>query len=245
MGLDRTIEIRNDNPGLIRFRLGPSKLYLDDIRLICKTLRKASEADVKDSKEIRAAAPVVIAAGKAIAESAEDLRDAWPDELRTLKIALGRPVVSVELYRRSAAVTAQSSDVEGRAIALGVRDYVNGKRSLAGVKIFKSPGDALLIMLIIVACLAIISTIIYFTNAPRPWLIIPGSAVGLFVLATLIRSLFLYLTGTIKVVPREHSEVRGLTLEARKQLLIALAGAIVGGLIVGIAGLWAGGAIHH
>jgi len=243
--LNRMIEIKNDDPGLIRHRLGPSKLYLDDVRLICNTLKIASEARARDDGEFDKVAPVVITAGKATADSPEDLCDAWPKELQTVKIALGRPVVSVELYRRSAGVTAQSSDIEGKAVALSVRDYVNSKRSLAGVKIFKSPGDAFLITLIAVACSAIIGAISYFSNASRPWLIISGSAVGWFALASLIRSLFLYLTGTTKVVPRARNEIRRLTSETRKQLLVALAGAIVGALIAGIAGLWAGGAIIH
>lgn len=240
MAFIRTIKIKND-PGLIRYRLGPSKLYLDDIQLIHKTLNDASEARAKDGEESGNAAPVVISAGEGTADLPEDLRAAWPEELQTVEIAVGRPVVSVELYRRAAVVTAQSSDIEGTAVALSVRDYVNSKRSLAGVKIFKSSGDAFLVTLIVVACMAIISTVIYFTNVSNPWLIISVSAVGLFLLASLIRSFFLYLTGTIKVVPRERNEVR----EVRRQLLIALAGAVAGALIAGIAGLWAGGAIHH
>src|SRR5271170_222522 len=203
MAFTREIEMKNGDPGLIRYRLGPSKLYLDDIRLICNTLKIVSETRAEDSeKKSGEAAPIKITAGKGTADYPEDLREAWPNELQTVKIALDRPVVSIELYRRSAVVTALSSDTEGKTVALSVRDYVNSKRSLAGVKIFKSSLDAFLIALIVAACLAIIGTASYFSNASHLWLIITGSAVALFVLASLIRSLFLYLTGTIKVVPR-------------------------------------------
>ena len=240
--LHRTIEIA-DEPGLIRYRLGPSKLYIDDVRLIYEHLVDDSKARTRESGE--EAAPVVITAGKATADLPEDLSEATPKELQTVRVALDRPLVTVDLWRRGAGVTAQSSDPRATALARGIRDNVNSKRSLLGIKVFKSSADGLLIALIIVVCMTIISPLSYSMHAPHVWLINSGSAVGLFMFTILGRSFFLYLSGTIKVVPRKQNEVRGLTSETRKQLFIALAGAIVGGLIVGLAGLWAGGAIHH
>jgi hypothetical protein len=243
MAIHRRIEIADDDPGLTRYRLGPSKLYLEDVALIHKTLVDASETRAKKSGE--EAAPVVITIGEATADWPADLSDATPKELLRVRVALDRPVVSIDLWRRGAGVTAQSSDPLATRLACGIRDDVNGKRSMAGIKIFKSSADGLLVALIIIVCMAAIGSLSYFMQAPHVWLITSGSAVGLFICAIMGRSYFLYLSGAVKVVPRRINEARGLTSETRKQLFIGLAGAIVGGLIIGIAGLWAGGGIHH
>lgn len=242
MPLHREIEIA-DESGLVQYRLGPSKLYIDDIRLIYSLLLENSKARTGESGE--EAAPVVITAGKATADLPEDLSEARPEELQTVRVALDRPLVAVDLRRRGAVVTAQSSDPRATALARGIRDDVNSKRSMVGIKVFKSPADGFLTVLIVLICAAIISPLSYSMHAPHVWLINSASAAGLFICAILGRSFFLYLSGTVKVVPKTQNEIRGLTSETRKQLFIALAGAIVGGLIVGVAGLWAGGAIHR
>jgi hypothetical protein len=43
MALHRVIKISPESPGLVNYRLGPSKLYLDDIDLIYQELLKAAE----------------------------------------------------------------------------------------------------------------------------------------------------------------------------------------------------------
>jgi hypothetical protein len=236
--LHRKIPIVGE-PGLIRHRLGPSKLYIDDVELIYDLLVDASNTRAEESGE--KPAPVVITAGEAVADLVENLSDATPKELLKVHIALDQPLVSVDLWRRWAVVTAQSSDPKARELALSIRKYVKDKRSVTGVKLFKSLGDESLLALIITICIAIMLPLCYLMSVPDLWLINSGSAVGLFICAILGRWSFLYLSGTVKVVPRRLNEARRLTSEMRRQLFVALAAALIGGL----AGLWAGGAIHH
>lgn len=46
-------------------------------------------------------------------------------------------------------------------------------------------------------------------------------------------------------IPRRESESRGLSRETRKQIAVGLIGAIVGAVILAVAGLWAGLYVHH
>jgi hypothetical protein len=130
MTLRRTINIGDKTAGLITFPRGPSKLYLDDIELIYQTLINAAEERGKNS-ESGQVAPVAIYAGEAVADSPEDLREARPEELKRVRIALNDPVVTVDLWRPSLAdVSAVGSDSDGSALAVGIRDFVNQRRSL-------------------------------------------------------------------------------------------------------------------
>jgi hypothetical protein len=235
--LRREIKIQpDDDPGLVRHRLGPSKLYIDDIALICDTLREASESRAKATDT--EAAPVVITAGEAMADSAEDLRDATPSELRSVRIALDRPLVSVDLWARSADVSAQSSDVDGKALALGIRDFVKSKRSWRGINVFVNGREVLPIAFLPIACLV-------YHVVGLGWVAAIAVTICLFLAGILVSVISIYRSGSTLIIPRKQSEVRGLSAENRRQLLIGLTGAIVGALIAGIAGLWAGGAIHH
>src|SRR5690348_3243605 len=203
MALRRDLPIE-DEPGLIRHRLGPSKLYLDDVERIYNHLVGASEKKAKESGENKEAAQVKITAGKGtIADLPEDLCEANAEELLEVSVALDWPVVSVDLWRRGAGVTAQSSDPEARELARRIHEHIKSKRSWASVKIVKSPADGGLIALTVVACMAIIAPLTYFIHASHIWLINSLSVVGLFICAVLVRAYFLFLSGTVKVVPRK------------------------------------------
>ncbi len=56
---------------------------------------------------------------------------------------------------------------------------------------------------------------------------------------------FAYKSGSIYIISRKENEVHGISSEMRRQLAIALAGAIICALIIGLAGLWAGLYVHH
>jgi hypothetical protein len=201
--LQRDLPVK-DEPGLIRHRLGPSKLYIDDVERIYNGLDKAAKARAGDTT----AACVVITAGKGTrADLPEALRGANAKELPKVSLAIDGPVVSVDLWRRGAGVTAQSSDPGGSKLADDIRDYVREERSWASIKIFKSSSDGGLIALIVGACIAIIAPLSYFIHAHNAWVIDSASAVGLYICAILGRAYFLFLSGTVKVIPRRRSEI--------------------------------------
>jgi hypothetical protein len=56
---------------------------------------------------------------------------------------------------------------------------------------------------------------------------------------------FAYRLGSVRVIPYRENEARGLSSDTRKQLVIALIAAISGGIVVALAGLWAGLYVHH
>ncbi len=239
MSLHRTIEIKPHNPGVARYALGPSRLYLDDIQLIHETLAKAANrrADSLGGE----AAEVVITAGEAIADEPSDLRDANSEELARVRIALDSPLISINLKTRWADVSVQTSDSEGRDTAVGIRDYINKKRSIF---VGLTNGNKMWDLSILIGSAVAASTLM--TLKLSLW---PIAVVGLVICSFATYGLNLLLSyfggGAVRIYPYERAEVRRLSSETRKQLWIALAGAIIGALIVALAGLWAGVAVHH
>ena len=84
MALHREIKALSNEPGLITNRLGPAKLYLDDIQTIYDALNNAAnEKPARLWQEWRRnslsdgieTSPVVITAGEAIANEPDDLRE--------------------------------------------------------------------------------------------------------------------------------------------------------------------------
>lgn len=241
MGLRRNIQLPGDM--LVRHRLGPSKLYIDDVQIIYDFLITAAEA--RAIREGTEAASVVITAGDAVAQSGPyDLRDATPRELQEVQLSLARPLVSITLSRQWAGATAQASDNEGTSVARGIQAYINKRRTRAGIKICKHAGDAFLMMIIVAACGAVIVTLSYSNHAPHAGVISLGSVISLSAFAILGRAYFLIRSGTVNVIARHQNELRGLRSNTRQQLIIGLVSAIAGALVAGVAGLWAG-AFHR
>ncbi|MFJ4619787.1 hypothetical protein [Streptomyces sp. NPDC088812] len=236
MALHREIEIsQQGDPGFVRYRLGPSRLYLNDVELIHTTLVKAAKerADSLDTE----AAEVRITARDATADAPGDLRDATLSELQRVRISVEAPLISVDLWSENADVSAQASDAEGKAVAEGIKKFVDAKRSLRGGYQWLD-GTHDVVLLISGIALAASSFFVF-----GDWRAALASFLGACFVTFGFNSTFAYRTGTVRIVPRNESEVRKLSSETRKQLWIALAGAAAGALIVGTAGLWAGFAV--
>lgn len=229
---------------LVRHRLGPSRLYLDDVQLIYESLVRAACERVSNDEGIEAA-PVVITAGDSVAESGpDDLRDATPRELQDVQLSLARPLVSITLSRQWAGATAQASDNEGMKVARGIQAYINKRKTRAGIKICKHAGDAFLMITVVAVCEAGVATLSYLKHTPYAGAVSLGSAGLLSLLAILGRAYFLIRSGTVNVIARRRRELRGLNSNMRQQLIIGLVCAVAGALIAGVAGLWAG-AFHR
>ena len=116
-------------------------------------------------------------------------------------------------------------------------DFVNQKATLrsGGLRPFHNVTDVAAFLLIL-----LLSGIIAYGSSVEAWLL--GIAVFVVLTAVLIgfnlRTDYRY--GAVRIIPRKQNEARGLSSETRKQLLIALVSAIIGAVIIGLAGLWAG-----
>jgi hypothetical protein len=233
------IEFEPEDPGLVHYRLGPSKLYLDDVNLIYETLIAASKERAGDGNS---PAPVVITAGEATADSPEDLRDATSKELKKVTVGLDDPLLFVELWATHAGVTAKAADREGKALATGIRDYIKSRRTLSAIR----PSGGFWNLLIVAGCiifnLFIGINIAHQVGIPLNQIALKITALGLIegIAILLIRMAITYRVGAARIMPRLQNEVRGFTSERRTQLAVALASAVVSAVLLGLAGLWAG-----
>jgi hypothetical protein len=137
MALRRVIKTGSSGSGLVRYRLGPSRLYLDDLQSIYDSLSAVVEKrdKVSDSHESEDPADethvgIEIEAGEAIADELIDLRDARPKELEELRISSRNPRITIDLWKRIAVISAFSTDREAEELAIGIRDYINSRRSV-------------------------------------------------------------------------------------------------------------------
>ena len=94
MALHREIKVNTDEVGLVTSRLGPAKLYLDDIQTIYDVLFKTVDKKLRIPGILKRPS-VVITAGEAIADLPNDLQEATRDELREVKITLNEPLITV------------------------------------------------------------------------------------------------------------------------------------------------------
>ncbi len=242
MALRREIEIKSQENGPVKYKLGPARLYLDDLQLIYDTLfsfaRKRS-GDSADTNSVH----LEIKVGDAVADEIDDLRDARPAELRNVRISLRDPLVTVSLRRSYADLWAASTDIGSQELAAGIRDYVKGRRSLLSAMRSTS-------------AMYVGSLFLYLVTVPNAFLenrtYIAEDIFAALIAFTVFLALAVggtvaygYKFGAVRIVPRKENEVRGIGSETRKQLLIALAGAIIGALIIAAAGLWAGVYVHH
>jgi hypothetical protein len=245
MALRREIRITAQYARPTRCRLGPAKIYLDDVQLIYESLAKAAIKRAKDSN-VTEPAQIFIGAGEAYAESPDDLRDAKPEELQKVSIGIEHPAIVVDLHRRFASISAYSDveDYDGEEVANRIRNYINSRRSFRAAFLCWRPTELRRLVLGWFSFF-ILGTLFGALTKPRLWFF--GLIVATVVAITMagLVTYTIYRLGAIRIIPHNESEIRGLSSETRKQLMIALIGAIVGALILGLAGLWAGVYAHH
>lgn len=249
MALRREIKIETEDAGPIRFRLGPARLYLNDVELIYETLlaaasKKAVDSSTDDSQDNKAAS-IIITAGEARADHPCDLRDAQPEELQKVRIAMKDPAISIDLYRRYANISTVSSDSEAKELAAAIHSFVNRHYSPRAAYHFWGSAEIVLFFLSLTLATLIITAAVTLADTYALTFLAVIVAALVVILTAGGNCWFTYRIGAVRLIPRRENEVRGLSAETRKQLMIALAGAIIGGLVVGLAGLWAGLYVHH
>ena len=249
MALRREIKIQPEDFGPIRYRLGPARIYLDDVELIYETLLAAAGENAGDSKDDDAqdykATSIIITAGDARADLPDDLRDARPGEVQRVRIAIKNPAISVDLFRRHAVVSTISSEPDAREVAVGIQNFVNRRRSLRALYYFWGSAEIAVFSLSLILAALIITVAITLATAYTLLSFAVIVAVLVVILTAGGNCWFAYRLGAVHLIPRRESEIRKLSDETRKQLMIALLGAIIGGLVTGLAGLWAGVYVHH
>jgi hypothetical protein len=148
VALRREIKIQPQDASLVRYRLGPARIYLDDVQAIYETILKETHKRVQDSEDGKSIEIFIRAGSDASAESPDDLRDAKPEELRRVRIGTSRPPILVELGLDSADVSA--SDPEGKDLVAGIRNYVNRRRS--GWAVFYCWGYRQFVIIVSILC---------------------------------------------------------------------------------------------
>jgi hypothetical protein len=244
MALRREIKVQPEDFGPIRYRLGPARIYLDDVELIYEALLAVADKKTEGSQDNKAAS-IIITAGDARADLPDDLRDARPEELQKVRIAIKDPAVSVDLFRRYAVVSAISSESGAKELAAGIRNSVNRRRSFWAVYYFWGSAEITVFSLSLILATLIITAAITLATAYALFSLAVIAAALVVILTAGGNCWFAYRLGAVRLIPRRESETRKNSSETRKQLMIALLGAIIGGLIVGLASLWAGVYVHH
>lgn len=228
--LQRAIRRR---PADIDLSLGPSRLYLDDIRDIHDILVKFAEKRTVDNPN-RMSPEVYLEAGEATAPSAEDLKDATSKELKEVRLYTfgsgSRIWVSLSPVR--ARISISADDVEGRALIEDIAHFVNRHRSSPTAALFSFP------FMYLASLLAVVSLISAFWQGPLAGMLLHYPAIGLaggllatFTLGALVEYVFARKFGAVRVVAQWRSESRGLSQEMRRAIYIAIASAIVGGIV--------------
>lgn len=237
--------------------LGPARLYLDDIEAITASLetfvkeRRAAEAtEAKDtiSKAKEPDSPddvsIELFAADAKADSIEDLRDATPEELNHLTIFCEDPTISIDLWHIQAEVLTDRSNPEARALADDIAAFVKCRRSWSAS--WRTRTGYIVFTLGYFGLAAAASFIIGLHSYASHHSGFTYVIVGLVFVAIAVFTAGLALIGgkdvpgTVIIIPTRRSESRRLSQRARRDLIIATIAAVGGGIVIAIAGLWAG-----
>ncbi len=240
MALRRSI--RPDTASPFRIPLGPALLYLDDILDVYNDLITFSQQWCADNSE-RPQGPgespedlqnaVELRAQNAIADSAEDLKDATRQELDHVSLVCKSPKIRIDFSLRGAEVIAESDSPNVRSFAESLREFVQTRRSwlvvpmAIGKKGFLWPTLALVYLLIAA-----------FLPVPYPLKIYPDIWTYVIfgvLIAWLVFQYYRQYRNAVRISPEWRRESRGISSRTRRDLAVALVSAVV----VGVLGLWA------
>jgi len=255
MALRREIETQAQDSEIIHYHFGPATIYLDDVQLVYDKILAAVTEKAQDSQGQRLrrklrilrddqAPSIVIKAGEAHAGSLSDLSEARPKELKEVYLIIESPEISVAFTRQDAGISVSSSVPNGQELAIGIRNYINKRRSLReAIRLWSPLGLGLVVVIFMLSVAAVVAG-----TLSKPWhyaVPILYASAFIFVIIAVSNTLGVYRSGAIRLIPRKESETRSLSSETRKQVIIALIGAFAGALIVGLTNLWAGVYVHH
>jgi hypothetical protein len=244
-------------------RLGPSRLYLDDLEDLLSYLHDAvaeARADmveriVKDLRKRRPSAnseelekeanelvesryKVELRAGEAVAEKVEDLRDATPGELNELSITCSRPGVAILLTPRfgHANGVAATDDDGTRNIVEDVARFFRARRTLYVAKRFLTRMG--ISFTFVVGPVSVIAS--QWLSTDHNWSLRDTvSAILILLLGPALiltdQLVVMRRSGGVAIIPERRKDVRVISGQTRRDIGIAVLGAAVGGFL-GIAG---------
>lgn len=217
MALNRNPPITKPAPFVHRERVGFVRLYLDDLDALLRFMRSHTSG------------LVVLGAGKATADEAEDLRSATPAELRSVAILLSEPPMRVMLNQKDASVTTTEDSTAAIELSERVASLLKDHRHGAFRQWCRSFGWTLAAL--IVAGIMILSSIAQFQRGEGGgWSGIIVAAVyvplGIFLSAVTWRSRSRQ--GRVTLLPVNREEDRARRTGWRVGIVTAVVGAIVG-----------------
>jgi hypothetical protein len=250
------------NPLRYEERLGPSKLYLDDIEDLLSYLREAAEETrieaieriVEDMRKDRPSAniddlkqeagkmaeskfEVEFKAGEAVAEEAEDLRDSTPKELDDVSISCSHPAVAIVLspgWARVLGLAAASDDDRTRNVVKDVAQFLRARRT-----VYVGGHRTRLAILTTFGLVPVALAFIYWRNR-NDWNVASTIALTFVLVTGLIpivadRWIMFRISGGVRIIPERRKDARLISSQTKRDILIAVLSAVVGS-ILGIAG---------
>lgn len=233
-------EIRPTGPYVIPLKR--SRLYLDDVQDILSTVESFAKEYCQKSDERDKDWQLFLQASKATADTVEDLREANREELEHVSIRLTKPYIVIDLWRQLADITTDYDNLEARALADDIASFVESRRSW-------SIGITRVLLLPAIAwCFAIGNLVIAIMHSLRQHQV--DTHDYSWAAAFLALGMFIFLSDAIMrrrrnfdgvvVVATKRAEKQRISGRARRDIIVAIAAAVISAVIVGTAGLWAG-----
>jgi hypothetical protein len=176
---------------------------------------------------------VKIRVGGAEADEVDDLRSADPKDLQTVSISSFDPSIRIYLTRNHAiaSITAKADEAGLRALVDDIVEFVKCRR------VFLIWRNRLTYIATSLLVLSGLSSWAYLEDESRPKTqryvlagIYAAVALGnIIVLPIMSRRL-----GGVVIIPERRGESRGLTAQTRRDLVVALVGAVVGAILATI-----------
>jgi hypothetical protein len=226
--------------------IGPARFYLDDVQDVylallefSKVQREGAEGEperTKPKEEAPEAGRVQIRALNASADEVADLTDATRSELNHLSLILSSPKIRIDLWSHEAEVIAESDTPNVRAFANSINDYAWTRRNRI-LPILRATRGVLFLWIVI-----IFGFIGMKLPKHSPLYLKPDSSnyavIGVVAAMSLIGIAVAYRArrDSIRVIPMWRSEGRRLSSQTSREIGIA----IIGAVILGLLGFWAG-----
>jgi hypothetical protein len=225
MALHRQIRSIGD----YRIRLGPSKLYLDDIQDILSTVETFAKEHSPRPDDKGKDWTIALAAGKAIADSVEDLRDATQDELKRVLILLNKPSVQISLSRYVAFIETDNDDLESRALADDLAAFINSKKARlrALLPAFILPSG--FFVLVVVGIIEGAYHSAHHKSAAQYYAGAIASAI--FAVAFFIFSYKTSANNNVWIIAARRNESKRLSARTRRDIMIGTIGAVIAAVI--------------
>jgi hypothetical protein len=204
----------------------------------------AQEQSIEDVTSKTEIPSLEIRALDATADEVEDLRDATRAELNHLSLILSAPKVRVDLWNHNAEVIAETDTSDVRQLVEGIRKFTDNRRRWTAPLRRVITG-----VLPLYLALAFLIVTPYL---PQSWGLYAKNAGGIgryygvveVVVAVIVvlGSIYVYINRrhVIYILPEWRKENRGLSQRSRRDITVATISAVIGAIIIALAGLWAG-----